>query len=473
MSIETDNIHINSVSLYKGIEKACEAIKQSYGPHGSNVIIEEDLYPFHRVTNDGKLIVEKIKLADRIEQIGVNLLKEVADKTDRESGDGRKTSMLLTQAILNKALESKKDLMVIKRELNDTLPKILDEIDKTKKEITVNEVEMIATIASENKFLGEVFAEIYSKIGRDGIVDLDNSGLPTTSYEIRNGVKLLNCGFMYPYMANSDKGRQAVYLNPKILIVKDKLSHINQFEKIVKELHNRNINELVIFCDEIELSVSQNLAQIHLGVQKSSGETLQFKTLVIKAPALWKDWLYDDFSKITGATIMNSLQGTSLKTFRFEHLGTCEKIITTKDDTIVLGIKDITEHLEKLKEDNTNDAKIRIARLQTKTGILKLGAGSEIELSYLWGKATDARNSSYLALQEGVVKGAGQCLYEISEKITNPILKYALKVPYELISSSGKISKDVYDPVIVVKNALKNAVSVASTVLTSPIAVTK
>lgn len=478
-----DNLHFGKDGIKKlarGIEIGFDSIKGSFGSAGSNVIIEAGLLPGHQVVNDGRLILDSIKLADPVEQIGINFLKEVVKKSDEISGDGRKTSAILTHAIIKEGMKCKESPMEIKRSLDECLPIILKSIDDQTKQITAKEVKGIAKVASESELLGERFGEIYEKIGKDGIVELDVSNLPETSYEITEGVKLLNCGFHYPYMANEDKGRQAVYKNPYVLITKQKVSAIKELDPLLKKLSSQGRNEVVIFCDEIDLSVSQALAQIHLkGVDTQSG-TVTFKTLVIKSPTLWKDWIYEDFSKITGATVIDGVTN-QLKNLQLHHLGSCEKIITTKDETVVLGIKDIKDHLKVLEDMNTRESKIRIARLCTKTAILRLGANSESELSYLKGKALDARNASYLALQGGIVEGAGVSLVNVTEKLPDTvggsILGTALLYPYRIIKEN--LDADtldeidlVHDPAIVVKNSVTNALSVASTILTAKAVIT-
>lgn len=479
---ERDNLHKDArKKLAKGISKIADALKVSYGSAGSNSIIEEDMYPYHRVSNDGKRIAQAIRLADPIENMGANIAKETADKSDQISGDGRKTSVILLDAIVQEGMKSDATPMEIKRSLTECLPIILDSIDGQTREITVDDVPTIAQIAGESEELGRLYGEIYSEIGKDGVVELDNSNLPETFYEIIDGVRLLGCGFQYPYMAPD--GKRVTYKDPYVLITRQKIANISQLNPILEAITKEGKNELVIFCDDIDVSVSQALGYIHMqGVEKDGGHLI-FKTLVIKAPTLWKDWLFDDFAKITGATVIDPTQGTTLKSFRQSYFGTCEKLISTKAETIVLGTKDISAHVQSLEQENTEDAKLRISRLKTKTAILKLGANTESELSHLQGKALDARNASYLALNGGVVKGGGVALHTASELLPDTvggiILKEALKAPKQTIMGNLGIKRiddfgdDVLDPATVVKNSLTNAISVASTVLSTENVITK
>lgn len=508
---EKDNIysdHEARVKLFAGIGKIVDAISTSYGAAGSNAVIESDLYPFHKIVNDGKAIAESIKLQDPVENMGANIAKETADKSDKISGDGRKTSLILLGAILQEGMKHKVSPMELKRSLDDCLDTILNSLDEETKDIKAEDIgaiATIATIASESETLGKVFEEIYRIIGKDGIVNLDNSGTPDTHYEIIEGVRLLGAGFHYPYMVNEDKGRQAVYNYPKILITKQKLGNINELDKILKTVSGNGRDELVIFCDEIDPNVSGALAYLHHG-QTPQGKPIQsFKTLVIKAPTLWKDWMFEDFARITGASIIGE-PGKTLKNFKIEYLGNCDKIMTSKEETVVLGIKDISNHLKVLEDLNTDDSKIRIARLRTKTATLKLGANSESELSYIRGKALDARNASFLALNGGVVIGGGIALLHASRKLPDTIggkiLREALKYPFKVIVTNfgkepteilnmmeGEIEHEgfdakqgrivdmweagILDPATVVKNSIINALSVASMVLTTKAVVTR
>jgi chaperonin GroEL len=468
--------------MINGVMKGYEALKGSYGSAGGNAVIKADSYPFYEFTNDGKKILESLKLADTYEMMGLNGMKEVAAKSDKESGDGRKTASLLYGAILTEGQKCTDDPMDIKRSLEACIPIITKSIDKQATPITVNEVGRIAAVASENEALGAMFQDIYQKIGSDGIIELDNSGLPETFYEITEGVKLINCGYMYPYMTNTDKGRKCELKNPSILITKQKIGMMSQIDGIIKGLIRNGKNELVIFCDEIDLSVSQALAYLAIEGAPIDKGHIQFKTLVIKAPTLWKDWLFDDFAKITGATIINPAEGTTLKHLRSEHLGTCSRTVTSKTETVVLGTRDISAHIQNLLDLNTDEGKIRAARLKTKTAILKLGANSETELSHLIGKALDGRNSSFLAMEGGIVPGGGLSLVkavnDLPDTVGGRILRKALLYPtQEICKNLGKkytstVKFDnIYDAATVVKNSVTNAISVAATQLTTTIAI--
>lgn len=487
-----DNIKDYKDSLNKmiaGIKKVSSVLRPTYGAAGSNVVIEALLPPYHRITNDGKLITDAITLIDPVENIGANILKEATDKAERESGDGRKTTFILTEAILEEAMKSSGLPLEIKQSLDDCLSIINKEIDNQKRDITVDDVKSVATIASENELIGGLIQEIYQKIGKEGIIEVDNSNLPETFYDITEGVRLrgARCFGQYSY---TEEGK-AVFKNPKILITREKIVSVDQLNPIFQVLKSSGINEIVIYCEDIDVSVASRLAYNHL-----SGN---FKTLVIKSPILWKNWLFEDFAKMTGATIVDSKEGKTFKNLTLMDLGTCEKIVSDNEETRVIGIKDIKAHIDELiKESATNDQlKVRAAWLNTKVATLKVGANSESELSYISKKATDACHASYLALQGGIVAGGGVALVnaiiELPDTLGGKILQQALRAPIKQLAENAGIQladgfmgdksnkgfnaktkeevdmfeAGIVDPAMVIKNAVKNAVSIASTVITT------
>lgn len=493
-----DNIYTGTearTKLMAGIDKVADAVKLTLGAAGSNGILEAELRPFHRITNDGVSVANSIFLEDPVENIGANIIKEIASKSDKESGDGTTTSTVLAQAILHEGLKSDASPMDIKRSLDECLPVIVASLDSQKKDITVDEVGAVATISAEDETIGALIQEAYQEIGKEGIIELDNSNLPETFIEYSEGVRLRFAGWLGAY--SSTEPGKAVYKKPKILISKEKITSTDQIEPIFKALDAAGISELVLYVEDIDMAVASRLALTHL----NGG----FKTLIIKAPTLWKDWLFEDFAKLTGTKAVDFAEGKTFKNLRLEDLGTCDKIIATKDETRMLGTQDVSEHIKALEEAGVLDdqQKVRASWLQTKVAILKLGANSDSELSYKRLKTIDAISASKLALEDGVVAGGGVALRnataELPETVGGIILIQALVAPIkQIIENAGvKFTDDtiilagddkglnaktlevvdmweagILDPALVVKNAVKNAISVAGTVLTASVIVT-
>lgn len=506
MALYNSNVYTGQEArdhLLIGANCVADAVKVTLGAKGSNAILQETVYPYHIITNDGISIAQKVSLQHPVQQMGANIMKEVADRSNRESGDGTTTAITLAQAILAEGKNCTESPIEIKRSLDACLPKILEAIDAQKKEITVDDVAAVASISAEDEKLGAMLQKIYQEIGKDGIIELDNSGTFETSYERVEGVKLRFASYLSPYMAN--EGTKAVYKNPRILIAKQRIATLADVDPLFQQLSAEGVNELVMYVDDIDQAVLSALAFTHMkGI---------FKTLIIKAPTLWKDWLYEDFAKITGATIVESASGITFKNVALKHLGTCEKLVTTKEETTVIGIKDIAEHIASLAEDTSDEAKLRVSWLNTKAAVLKLGANSESELSYVRLKAEDARNAAHLALQDGVVPGGGVVLLnatkDLPDTIGGRILKVALRAPIKQICANAGYKADdhldgvmidihdgraqvlhgsqgvdakkgmivdmwdakIIDAATVTKNSVKNAISIAGTLLTTSVAI--
>lgn len=429
--------------LITGFNTVADAVKLTLGAAGANAVLQASEQPFHRITNDGVSIAQAITCENPYENMGANLAKEIASRADKESGDGTTTATVLAQAILSEGSKVEAHPMEILRSLNECLPIINASIDAQKKEITVDEIGKVATISSEDETLGVTLQKIYQEVGKDGIVELDNSNLPETFYEIIEGVRFRGAGYLGAY-STTEVGR-AVYLEPKILISKEKITSVNQIETIVKLVTMEGKSELVIYCEDMDMAVASRLALTHLQGQ--------FKTLVIKAPTLWKDWFYDDLAKITGATPVSANEGKTFKTLTLNDLGTCDKIITTKDETRVLGIKDINDYIQTIKDSEDENKQMHLSWLQTKAAVLKMGANSDSELSYKKLKAIDAISACHFALEGGTVVGGGvalaNCIKDLPDTIGGKILKVALCAPLkQIVDNAGgdanSVVKSIY-----------------------------
>ena len=454
--------------LIAGIKKGYNALKPAYGPNGSDVVIRTDLYPFNETTNDGKKILDGIQLTDSYESSGLDYMREVANETDKESGDGRKTSAITFAGIVIEGEKVEAELSEIRKSIGECLPIILDSIDAQTKTVTVKDVAKVASSASESEEIGKILQEIYEKIGKEGIIELDTTPLSKSYYEVTNGVRMLGCKYFDRYMTNDEERKVATLNHPYVMVTTERILDSKSLDRIFAQVYATGKNEMVILCEDIEVSAIRNIAPMSLGLDGDGQRCNVFKALIIKCPTLWNDWTYEDFAKLTGATVINKKEGKTFKNFQFSWLGTCDKISTDDKETRIIGSKDITAHIESLKSNTDDDSKLRVSRLQTKTAILKLGAESPTELSRLRGKALDGRNSAFLALQGGVVEGAGLSLVKASKELPDTvggkILKKALLYPNNIL---GDKKTDVLDASIVLKTAVTHALSVGSTVLTT------
>lgn len=462
--------------LYNGLHQAVDAIRLTYGNGGCNAVVENVNYPYHEVANDAQTIIQAIQLDDPVEKRGLGFLKELMDKANASSGDGRKTTAIIAETITRLGFESEKSGVELKKELDELIPVIEAKIDELTTQITEDEVYKVATIAGESKRIGDLVGNIYKKIGKDGIIHVEGSGTYQDEVKIIEGVRFVDTGFLSPFMVHDEvavkegrKENKAVYEKPTILVTKQKINHINDINPLLSALDKQNKKDLVIFTDDMDSNVASLLINLH--------KSKQMNILIIKASVLWKNYIFEDFAKCVGATIVEDASGVNFKNLKLEHLGTCDKIVVDKEETVIVGGADISSHIQDLKEEGTNDSKLRLSWLTTKTAILKLGANSESELSYLRLKTNDAINSSRLALKGGVVIGGGFCLLKVALSINNPILANALSSPNaQIIKNNGGMSTndlvDLYDSALVQKNAVRNAVSLASTILTCGVVIT-
>lgn len=474
--------------MMRGISYAVDLIRPTFGGAGSNVVVEVNVKPRHGVYNDAWSIIKDLKIEGHAERIGLDFVKELCERADKLSGDSRKTTLILLEEILKAGYETEINKLQLKRELDALIPVIEAEIDLQTKQITVDEVEAVATTASENQATGKLLQEIYQKIGKNGIIHPQGSGTYETSYKFIDGVRFDGTGMLSPAMvydeqAKKDKIKEtkAVYENPSILVTKKKIMSIEEIDNIIKNLSNLEKRNLVIFTQDMDSTVASSLINIHRagGYSDIFGGFHSMNILIIKAPVLWKDYVFEDFAKCTGATIIEDSTGVNFKNLDLIHLGTCDKIVVDEDETLLIGTKDISEHTASLQQKGDQDSKLRLSWLVNKTAILKLGANSETDLSYKRLKTHDAIRSSELALKYGIVEGGGLCLFDLSDKIPDTIagniMKKVLKSPHNQLKENMGwndvlrvgFNDNIVDASMVVKMAVRNAIGIASTILTA------
>jgi chaperonin GroEL len=497
--MRNDNLHFNSQEkLYAGIKKVSQAVGSTMGTGGNNAIIEAIENPGHLMTNDGFSIANSIVLADPIEEMGRKILVESINRANKASGDGSSTTCVLTAAIIEEGMKHTDEAhpMDIKRSLEDCISIIEEGISSQKREITTDTVGQVAVISSEDEDIGRMIQEIYQKIGKDGIVYWDISKTSKDSYSIGQGITVEGAGYFSPYMCDvADSGQSTNQIRIKdayIILTKQKISSANDLNDIGAYLYANDIRDVVLFCDDIDPLVVPDIIKTRM--------VKGFRFAVVKMPVLWKDWWYEDLAKATGAKVVDPTLGLKMKDLHFEHLGQVGNIVITKEDTYIDGIKDVSEHIKSLETENTDDSKLRASRLNTKTARYFVGAQSDSALSYRRLKVEDAISAAYQALNGGIVAGGGTALASIKlpDTIGGKILSRALKAPASTIASNvgfkditvgidydgiggfdtrtkkfvNMFDAGIIDPANIVLNAVKNAISVAATVLTAPTLVT-
>lgn len=458
--------------LINGIYKCKEAVGGTMGTGGANSILEAMENPGHRVTNDGATILDAIRLADPVEEMGRRILVEAVSRSNKASGDGSSTTTVLTAAILEEGMKhlTESSPMDIKRDLEKCIKYIEANIELQKRMIEVEEVGAVAAISAEDEGIGAKIQEIYTQIGKTGIVHWDVSKTGEDYYTIGRGITVEGAKVVSPYMLDfADDGSIHPYAkltNPSVLLTKEKITSAEVFNTLFDSMYKDGNREVVVICDEYEAPVIAALVQTR--IQKG------FRTVMVKLPTYFKDEWFADLAKASGATVIDPIAGLSLRNCTKEHLGTFEHITIQKDEMVVDGIQDLSLHIQELEAEATEQAALRVSRLNTKTARYFVGGLSDSAISHRRYKVEDAIAAAYHALNGGIVLGGGIPLAKLAASIPNSILANALMAPYGQIRKN--MNKDytaedleknkVYDPATIVLNSVKNAISVAASVLT-------
>lgn len=499
-----DNLFVDDAArekLMNGVKRIAYAVGGTMGTAGSNAIIEAIENPGHLMTNDGATILDSIVFADPMEDMGRKILREAVSRANKASGDGSSTATVLTAAILEAGKDRKEHPMSVKRSLEECIPYIEKAIELAKKDVTVDDIGKVASISAEDDGIGQRIQEIYTKIGKTGIIHWDISKTAEDSYAIGSGITL-DSGYLSPYMCDADTTGQSTgqirIKNPSILISKQKITSAADLGDIAQALNTKEIKDLVVFADDIDPLVVPDLIKTRM--------MRGFRIVVIKMPVLWKDQWFEDLSVATGAVVVDAAAGLPLKSANLASLGSCANIVITKGETFLDGLADMGAHTKKLVEDATDESMLRIARLNTKTARYFVGAHSDSALSYRRLKVEDAISAAYQAFNGGIVAGGGvicrnlALLMDIGETPTvgQQILLMALMAPFDTIIKNARLemrpefikigNQDGYDtrtgevvnmfdagivdPAPVVLNAIKNAISVAAAILTARTVIT-
>lgn len=496
------NIHTNALKgIATGMLIANNVAKRTMGPKGVSVCIEVDLYPFSMDTDDGATAIEHMEFTNPLEKRGLGYLKEGCQRSNDNAKDGSTATCGIMTTTVVEASESSESETDIRDSMESLYSFVEEKIDAQKKDISVEEIEKVASIAAKSKERGEVLSNIYKVIGKDGIIYPEGSETFDTSYSIIEGIHFKNAGFLSNFMVHDENAIQekrpetkAIYHNPTILVTKRKITSLSDINPLLISLEAQGKNNIVILTDDMDTNVATLMINAH--------RSRIFNILVIKVPVIYKNSVFEDFAKCTGATVVEDASGiASWKSLPLSALGTCDKLMTDANQTILIGTKDIKDHIADLKTKIDVESKMRLCWLTPKTALLKIGSKSETDLSYKRLKYDDAIGSSQSALQEGIVPGGGIALYNVSkllpDTIGGRILKKALRTPFmqlcensrikpELDKIGGEMGYDfatgkivnlvesgIVDSVGTVKNEFRNAIGIALTAITTPFLISK
>ncbi len=502
--------------LKAGVDGLANAVKVTLGPKGRNVVLEKG-FGSPIITNDGVTIAKEIELEDKVENMGAEIIKEVASKANDTAGDGTTTAVVLAQALVQRGLKnvtSGANPLALRRGIEKASKAIVAELGKLSKKISSKEeIAQAATISAEDSELGNLIAEVIEEAGKDGVVTIEESKTFGLSKEIVKGLQF-DKGYVSPYMITDSEKMEAVLDNPYILITDKKITSIQEILPILEKVTKLGKKEMVIIADEIEGDALATLV-----VNKLRGV---LNVLAIKAPGFGdrRKEMLEDIAIVTGGTVVSEEKGMTLDKVELEMLGKARKIVATKENTVVVdgeGDKNaIDGRIQQIRTEITNtDSDFDREKLQERLGklsggvaVIKVGAPTEVEQKARQHKAEDALAATKAAIEEGIVPGGGVALIRAAatlngldtededEKTGVEILKRAIEEPLRMIAFNAGVEGSVIveyvkaqqgnigfnaqkreyqdlmkagivDPTKVVRSALENAVSGASMILTT------
>lgn len=514
------------MAIKAGVDKAANAAKVTLGPTGKGVILDKG-YGSPVVTDDGVTVVKDIELEDKFENVGASLIQEVANKTNDEAGDGTTTATVLAQKMIEEAFAASALNNARSNDIKKGMEKaarfVVEELHKVKKEVKGKaEVEQVATIASLDAEVGKLIAEAMEEVGHDGVITVEEGQTIGLEKEVVKGMRF-DKGFISPYMMTNPERMEAVWEDAHILITDKKVSSIQEILPLLEKIAQTGKKELVVIAEDVDGEALTTFL-----VNKLRGT---FNVLAIKAPGFGdrRKEMLADIAALTGGTVITEEFGLKLDKAELTHLGKARKVIATKEhSTIVDGHGDKqaienriaqirNEYRESTSDFDKDKLKERIARLAGGVGVIKVGAFTETEMKAKKFKIEDALNATRAAVEEGIIAGGGAALSRIAPKLESfgkdlndaerlgvRVVRNSLEAPFRQIAvNSGieptgilnriqtdsnpsigfdfgngslekwedgmvdMIEKGIVDPLKVTRLALENAISIASTLVTT------
>ncbi len=503
--------------LKNGVDKLADAVKVTLGPKGRNVVLDKG-FGAPTITNDGVTIAKEIDLEDKVENLGAEIVKEVAEKTNDVAGDGTTTATLLAQAIIREGLKNVTagaNPLAIKKGIEKGTKLVIKTLKEMSKPVSgKNDIAQVATISAENSEIGNLIAEVMEEVGKDGVITVEESKTFGLQKEIVKGLQF-DRGYVSPYMITNAEQMKAEFENPYILITDKKISSLQDIVPVLEKVAQAGKKELVLIADEIEGDALATLV-----VNKLRGI---FNALAVKAPGFGdrRKEMLQDIAEVTGGQLISEELGLKLDKIELKMLGQARKVVSTKENTTIIEGKgkkeDIDARISQIKSElKVSDSEFdkeklqeRLAKLSGGVAVIKVGAATEVEQKSRQHKTEDALAATKAAVEQGIVPGGGVALLRTlkslnqlqaskdkEEEIGLNILKRALEEPIRQIAeNAGKegsvvtaevlkkegnfgynASIDVYedlmaagivDPTKVVRSALENAVSAATMLLTT------
>lgn len=505
------------LKMLEGVKKLHEAVSATLGPKGRNVVFPKS-YGAPQVTNDGVTIAKEFDLEDPIENMGAELIKDVASKTNDAAGDGTTTATVLTYAMISEGLREIRsgiNAIELKNGMKLAAKEVAKELSKHSRPVkSSEEIAAIATISAQNEEAGKIIADAMDKVKRDGVITVEEGKTFGMTVTVTEGMQFKN-GYIAPYMVNDAEKMEAKYADVPVLITDKKISSTKDILKILESLLQSGKRELVIICEDLD---GEALTTVVLNKLKGV-----FSILAIKAPGFGdrrKENLAD-IALLTGAAVVSEEIGLKLDTVGLEVLGKIDSITATKETTTIVATQaskkdvearasEIRRMIEKTDSDYDKEKMAeRLARLIGGVAVIKVGAATEVEMKELKLRLEDALNSTRAAVEEGIVPGGGVALLKAAkvldsvkapnadQQIGVEIVKRALRYPTKKIAENAGqegsvivnnilehkdfsygydaaknvfvdlVDEGIIDPTKVPRTALENATSIAGMFLTT------
>ena len=501
-------------ALGRGVDALANAVKVTLGPKGRNVVLEKK-YGAPTITNDGVTIAKDIELEDPFENMGAQLVKEVATKTNDVAGDGTTTATLLAQAMIKEGMKNVvagANPMIIKKGINKAVDKLVAEIaTKSKKVEKKDDIAQVATISSADEETGKLIADAMEKVGSDGVITVEESKTMATNLKVVKGMQF-DRGYISPYLVTNTEKMETVLDDPYILITDRKISAVNDILPVLEAVVKQG-NSLLIIAEDVDGEALTTLV-----VNKLRGT---FKVLAVKAPGFGdrRKAMLQDIAALTGANVISEELGRKLDSVSLDDLGSARQVTATKDETTIVDgngdkaavqarVDQIRQQLATTTSDfDKEKLQERLAKLAGGVAVIEIGAATETEMKDKKYRIEDALNATRAAVEEGIVPGGGTTFIDIlpvldnvqaegDEKVGVNIVKRAIEEPVRQIADNAGLEGSVVvenvkkagvgigfnaatneyvdmleagivDPAKVTRSALQNAASIASMVLTT------
>jgi chaperonin GroEL len=507
-------------ALKRGVDKLANAVRVTLGPKGRNVVIERK-FGSPTVTKDGVSVAKEVELENQLENVGAQMVKEVASKTSDVAGDGTTTATVLAQSIIAEGLKNVTagaNPMEIKKGIDLAKNSVIDFISKLSKDIPDSkQIAQVATIsANDDKEIGSKIAEAMDKVGKDGVITVEESKTAETYLEFVEGMQF-DRGYLSPYFLTNSDTMEAELDEPFILVHDKKISNMKDLLPLLEKVVQAG-RPILIIAEDIEGEALSTLV-----VNKLRGT---FKVLAVKAPGFGdrRKSMLEDIAILTGATLISEEQGYKLENATLEYLGSCKKVVSDKDNTTLVDgsgkkdalkarVNEIRVQIEKTTSDYDREKmQERLAKLSGGVAVLNVGAATEVEMKEKKARVDDALHATRAAVEEGIVPGGGVALLRaslelknvkatVSEQVGVDIMKRALEGPIRQICSNAGVESSIVvqkvlqgkddfgydarndeyvnmfkagiiDPAKVSRVAVENAASISGLLLTTEAAIT-